>query len=843
MAKKVFLSHSSKNKEFIDSIFAELPPIAIYDKYSFKTGEGFNSAITAFLEDETSVFVLFASAESMNANWVEFEIEKAVELRIQGRINDVICIIIDDTSIDNIPKCLRSNNIYRSNNPKDISLEIITYLENNDSRSLLYFGRNNDLGQAENLLFPYPPRKESPTIFNIYGLPGIGRHTFFRRGILDILKHKYSKITFIEIEDGETVSSLAIKILSFTKKYSCYEEFLDISNDIKNKKEDEITMEVSKDIPVLLTQKTLLCFSSFENVLDDYGSVKSNFESFIKGICNKLLIFGTISRRKPFWKELSDTPILKLEGIDERAMTRLVSEYANQKNIALKDVEVLELVECASGHAGIAKQLVDLVKDYGVEIILKDKTRIAAYSDSIFSDHLSDVITTEETQTIINILNWFSPTPLFVFVELFKDTDCYAEISSLVDKCLVVVEPESNLISIAPPVANTIARHSSFPSQEIMMRIAEIIKKKYNETERFEAYQALAAARIMGVLQFSFPQDKTIQRMSILFDSDIVKEIKQLYYNDEYAKVISLSTKLIQQANPTPTILNILARSFMANNQFDEARLFIEKTESNGWLSPKNICMLRGLLFERQNKLDDALTQFNKAKLFSPRDLYVNMELAACYISRHEYLQAAKIIDLVYKNPDLRNKGKWLDYTIKVYTRIGKLSEAKELLDLRAQYSKDKYYYIRLSDWYRANDNIDAAIEAANMAEGKKYISKYMQLANLFFLKQDIPSFKDNLAYIQDTFPHKASYEISILQSELLILEHNYVQAFVLIKDNNNISPVIKNQVMYCCLAKMENLPSIPYSQRKNYKTMRQNLEKFYSDRLSLLQSIYYDLF
>ena len=84
---------------------------------------------------------------------------------------------------------------------------------------------------------------------------------------------------------------------------------------------------------------------------------------------------------------------------------------------------------------------------------------------------------------------------------------------------------------------------------------------------------------------------------------------------------------------------------------------------------------------------------------------------------------------------------------------------------------KDKYYYIRLSDWYHAQGNIEAAIDAAKKANGDRYFPKYMQLASLLFEKHDSNGFKEILDYIENTFPFKKDNEILFLKSEYFILQ------------------------------------------------------------------------
>ena len=171
MIRKVFLSHSSENKEFVDSVYCQLPSVAVYDKYSFHTGEEFVKIIRFFLE-ETGLFVLFASHESLSAPWVQYEIDQATLLKIKGKINQIICIIIDDSEIADIPLYLQQCDVCETKNPKDAAAAIQSSLNKINESSFVYFGRNSDANMVEKKLFPLCP-EETPYILNLYGLPGI----------------------------------------------------------------------------------------------------------------------------------------------------------------------------------------------------------------------------------------------------------------------------------------------------------------------------------------------------------------------------------------------------------------------------------------------------------------------------------------------------------------------------------------------------------------------------------------------------------------------------------------------------------------------------------------------
>ena len=74
---KAFLSHSSSDKEFVRAVASNLGrQLCIFDEQVFDTGATFKESIEKYLDD-SSIFVLFVSAEALGRIWVKFEIDEA----------------------------------------------------------------------------------------------------------------------------------------------------------------------------------------------------------------------------------------------------------------------------------------------------------------------------------------------------------------------------------------------------------------------------------------------------------------------------------------------------------------------------------------------------------------------------------------------------------------------------------------------------------------------------------------------------------------------------------------------------------------------------------------------
>jgi hypothetical protein len=122
---KAFLSHSSLDKEFVQEVADQLGRVScIFDKYSFNNGVEFEESILKYL-DVTSVFVFFATQNSLNSFWCDFEIKEALYQKINKNIKkSLVYIISNDLNIGEIPPWLKRALIVVESSPSIIARDI-----------------------------------------------------------------------------------------------------------------------------------------------------------------------------------------------------------------------------------------------------------------------------------------------------------------------------------------------------------------------------------------------------------------------------------------------------------------------------------------------------------------------------------------------------------------------------------------------------------------------------------------------------------------------------------------------------------------------------------------------
>ncbi len=182
---KVFLSHSSVQKPIVEEVANEIGwDFAILDKFVFESGRKLIDEINNAI-DVTSVFVLFASKESLNSEWCKTELANVRDLVDEGRCH--FCAFSVDENIDIMSDAKPWVRHYLTNyydNPKTlarvIQRKIIEILWDKHPELKLkeyhYVGRDKELAQMMTLVYENRNLKSRCVIAS--GIRHIGRKRF-----------------------------------------------------------------------------------------------------------------------------------------------------------------------------------------------------------------------------------------------------------------------------------------------------------------------------------------------------------------------------------------------------------------------------------------------------------------------------------------------------------------------------------------------------------------------------------------------------------------------------------------------------------------------------------------
>jgi hypothetical protein len=103
-----FVSHSGKDRQFVEKLVADLWAVGVkawYSKWEIKPGDSIPGKIDEGIE-ECEFFLIVLSRNSINAPWVQTELQAATVRKLSGKVRKIIPITVDDC--DDFPPIIDS---------------------------------------------------------------------------------------------------------------------------------------------------------------------------------------------------------------------------------------------------------------------------------------------------------------------------------------------------------------------------------------------------------------------------------------------------------------------------------------------------------------------------------------------------------------------------------------------------------------------------------------------------------------------------------------------------------------------------------------------------------------
>jgi tetratricopeptide (TPR) repeat protein len=707
---KAFLSHSSADKEFVKAIAKELGrQFCVYDEQSFASGIEFKKSIENGLE-ESDVFVLFASKSSLSSDWVNFEVEEAWYKKLQKNINQSLTYIIDSSvDYDNIPKWLQRGKIEKTNTPKAVARDIRHHLDNimYEKQYRVFVGRLDDIDSLENCLTPIgsPP----PHSVFISGLPGIGRRSLIRKKIPDILSLR--KQVEINVKDGDSMNDLCVRVADLVEPYSTQKGFTEIVKNIQKLSFESARDRLLDNIRKLVQSGELPIFVDEGGLLDSEGFIQKPIRAILQMLTSSdeaYLFF--VSERKPHFDSSTPVPVIHLRPMIQEDTKRLLSRLATNNEIEITPEEISELSEYVAGYPPAAKFSIHQAKEYGLELILRDKSRLTEFLTVVFLRHLEKYELKSQEKYFLQILTTYSPLPIPAIAHIL-DVDGFAlsdMLIKLIDLALIVVT-DTGYYRISDPVSDAALNAFGYPSEEDHQKVATAIS---NYIKNFDVDGP--RSELSGVLYRAavLARDDMLINTSVHLASDLVDITESMYHQRRYADAIKIGYQMISERPDNVSGRSYLIRSLIQEERWDEAERQIKELQKYAPL--KESSFLKGFLERKKGNLKDAINAYLDSKKGGRGGAALYRELAFCHLILTDYDQAAKYIDEALS----RHGGNRyvVDLWAQISAKRGDEVSARQALDRLSAIGDPLFYYHRLSMVEMAFGNPQKARDAASEA-------------------------------------------------------------------------------------------------------------------------------
>ena len=662
---KVFLSHSSKDKELVKAVHSKLSN-AWLDSVDIENGENIPEKINDALK-EASHFVLFWSKNSKSSNWVKAELNAAF-INVMSDNCKFLIFSLDETQL---PPLLLPYK-YDSINHEDIvnaSEQISNIINSAVSKTLKtnqFINRTKEIGDIEQYA------REHIKIIVLHGILGIGKTSLAKRA----LKWIYSTNSYIVVDFNEIpgIAELALMLSKLTKK--------SLINDNKDlKKQEENIRYFFEHIG---NDKICLILKDVKSWLAESGEPNKNL-TFILDIIAKTSIFEqpiiiTSSRYITFsTKYTNEFRQIKISSMNDSCISEIIKNNLPQ-SFEYNEVKNQIFAKNLFGYPLGARLGAFRLASYGYEYFITEAKKMKNLKIGLAKDLISyanispDCIEYLKTNTLVK-----SKLRNEEYSEIFSNkwsTDKIAELSDEAFFAGILKIDEDGCYKLEPLVIDyyyDLAFNDS--NRKMICAQLEIYLLQYIKDEK-KYLRVLPALIHVLVLNNKLDEVRTIREE---MTATISKTMWEQYNHRDYEDALKTAEYLIANINIDdydPYYVKALCLD--RDGESEEAIKILNKLIEDDDQNSYKYFNALGRIKKHQEYFETAIVLFKKSIEKNRKYISAYREISECYIFLNDLFEAKQFI----------NKAKDIDdtniFTIllesKILQKENKTLEALELI-------------------------------------------------------------------------------------------------------------------------------------------------------------------
>jgi len=824
-----FLSHSSKQKPFVEKIAKELNSLSIIDSKSFEEGL-LNSEEIENLINKCDVFVICLSDDSLNSPWVKDELEKAYYNLNNNLIERIYPVIIDknitykDPRIPqwlkdnyNLQLVLRSGKVLRliKARLREAAWNKHPRLKMRDS---LFVGRNKELAIIEERIDDI--EKKQPTVLFATGIPKVGRKKFLKKSLIktNIVFREATEHPTILLDYNESIEDFIVKIYDLG-----ISEEITFPNFMTTSIEDKIDIAI-KLIKDVQGAKEIIFIDDVGSIILPRGEIvgwfysllyklKSHniYGSVIFCISSKFRIkTGTLIGREDIFQT-------QITVLNKREIQGLLMRLGNLYNIDFVPIQLNQLSEILNGFPEQVFHAIEYVKSSSFENVLKNPNVIKDYNKETFNMLVQDVETNDTYKSVLSILVEFDFISYDVLLEILnsEEKSKIEEILNNLDYHSLIDFLGSNkeYFKLNEGIKNYLLRSgykfNLQSKQNLKNHIENFIKNDNLVNQDISDFFFSIKGALLGDYKI---------KMSLILPSHYLKTMIYLYEREKkYEDVIMLADRVIE--NESKLDVGIVREiKYMLCLSLARLRNVRFKEEVQFFKNDSDYHFLFGFYYRLLGKMNHALNSLQDALVMRPRFSKAQRELVQVLIGLDNYSDAMEHAKFNFENDKTNNP-----FHIQAYydclIKSGQLIENKPVIDdllsrlssIQSDKAKEMLLIANADYEIYLNKNADRAIILINEAlasssrKSTSLLNRKFAIAEkarkLLLMEEVIGDFENNIKKYGSTINDKNNF--NIMKAKLLAHQGQKTLAANLLKTNVQFFPEkslkrLIEYVMYC---------------------------------------------
>ena len=456
---KVFLSHSSKDKGFVETVAELLRPGTFeLNSRTFDAGLLNSQAILNALR-RCDLYCLFLSKDSTVSPYVNFETLLGVELIASGKISQFLVICLDEQAFENASSNVKLFNIVRKsldaeNAARLIEGQLVSAAERSALHGHPFIGREEELLELEKQVTDY--RRPSSKAVYISGNFGSGRRTlakaFFERQFPKVGRN----FPIINVDQFAGLDDLYRKVLAALRPTMTAKEIKTRLPAFTAAPVEEKRRQIAQLLNSLLPADKSAMLIDKGGILTDAGAFTVEINELVGRLEGKphpaAIIIAPRMVPMKLRRPDNDVSYVSIRSLKRESSERLISKLFKDRDIPLTDDALNALVALGDGHPFNIYRMLEEVSERGLAPFLANPADFIDWKHRQSSEYLAKVDFTPTQTKILALLKQIPELDFTSIVDALKLNAAVASDELLVLTNLHILESWSGLFSVSPPL-------------------------------------------------------------------------------------------------------------------------------------------------------------------------------------------------------------------------------------------------------------------------------------------------------------------------------------------------------------------------------------------------------
>ena len=656
---KVFLSHSSKDKEwYVSHVYKYLVKYVgeqsvVIDEVSFQQGRVTSEEILYGITN-SDLFVIFLSNNSLDSEWVQDELKIVEELVGKNSIQICPIIIEDKIKYDDrrIPQWLSKNYniqlIKRVKKAADVIYQRmleISYQKYPRLKELsrIFVGRNKYLQLIEERLDDF--EKEKPIAIIASGLDKMGRSSLLKKGMIksNIVRESFNYPEIV-LRSDESIEDCILKLSDLG--FSTVVRLEELSHEGLNEKIGRL----SKLIDDLQKEQEIVLIRDYGCIVNHEGKVASWFyDAVTRNNVHSKVTFLIASKFK-YYRDIGYTDrlyALSVNELTDKERRGLLKRLLEIDDIDMNTDSFNDVVSVLSGLPEQVQFTELILKEHGFQGFELRRQNILEFNNKKAAALLQGIKDNNDLMGLLLLLSSFDYVSVSFIMRVVESDDCAKWLETLhlygiteyVGVLKEYVRVNDAIKDYVQRSANTIPETYS----KKLRNEANIIINQLNERDSSD----YSMPEILYSLKSSMKEGMTISD-SFIIPSIYLKTMNDLYYDGKYEAVIKFADKALQN------------KEFMDDRIVFELRYLLclslaqtrdkQFTQEVKYINGADHDFLYAFYYRRKGLFAKAYDYINKSLLNKPSFSKAKREKVQILIGMQDYEGALELAKENYEN-------------------------------------------------------------------------------------------------------------------------------------------------------------------------------------------------